>query len=90
MIDTLKISSKVSFQDIEVALMDDIDARLWFDDLLERVIQGRFPSRTWEAHENDRAQEEFDIQQQGYDEGYAQGYEEGEYEGEQNAECDCE
>ena len=61
----------------EEYIRDDMDGRLYWDDLMERVIQGRVVSKVFDSYVEDMLNKDSEQWSMGYDEGYEKGYEDG-------------
>lgn len=55
---------------LEGYFRDSVDGRLYFDDLMDRVVQGRFPSLSFEDYSGGRDQEIDDADEAGYERGF--------------------
>lgn len=67
-------------KEVEKWALDTLDGRLWWDDLMDRVEQGRFGTRR--VFSEDARDETYDTAyRDGYDDGYREGYDEGYSEG---------
>jgi|WetSurMetagenome_2_1015567.scaffolds.fasta_scaffold787561_2 hypothetical protein len=72
----------VNTAEFEIWIRDTIDGRLYWEDLIERTLQGRVPCKALDAYEQARHDDidagsydaGFDA---GYQNGFAEGYEEG-------------
>lgn len=70
--------------EFERYIREDIDGRLYWDDLMERVIDGRVISKPFSDFQDGRDGEESEQWSKGYEEGFEIGYNEGYEEGGDN------
>lgn len=63
--------------EFERYIRDDIDGRLYWEDLMGRVIDGRVISKAFEAYKEGDDDIRAESWSEGYEEGYNIGYDEG-------------